>query len=164
MDSAQNFKQVGATTEHIGETSVQRFKLIVGVHLLLVRDGKILLARRCNTGFGDGQYSAVAGHLDGNEELKSATAREAYEELGIHIDPAELSFAGVIHRLADDERLNFFFAAHNWVGEVTNAEPGKCDDLRWFAPDDLPANLVPYVRRAIENYTRQTPYDSLGWT
>ena len=48
----------------------------VAVHLFLVQDGRILLLRRYNTGYEDGNYSVVAGHIDGGEKLKSAMVRE----------------------------------------------------------------------------------------
>ncbi|MGD8997230.1 MAG: NUDIX hydrolase, partial [Anaerolineae bacterium] len=45
----------------------ERFKLVSAVHLFLVRDGQVLLLRRSNTGYEDGNYSVVAGHLNGDE-------------------------------------------------------------------------------------------------
>ena len=135
----------------------------VAVHLLLVRDGKILMLRRYNTGYEDGNYSVVAGHLDGGEELKTAMIREAREEAGIAISPADLTVVGVMHVMEDDEYVSFFLQASKYSGEVVNMEPEKCDDLGWFDIDDLPPNTIPYVRRAIQNYRDAIWFDSLGW-
>ncbi|MDP9371913.1 MAG: NUDIX domain-containing protein [Chloroflexota bacterium] len=143
-----------------------RFKLVAAVHLFLVREGRVLLARRCNTGYEDGRYSVIAGHLDGGEEVRAAAAREAREEAGIAIVPDNLAVVGVMHRRAEDERIDFFLAAGRWMGEIVNAEPHKCDDLAWFPLDRPPENVIPYVRRALDNY-RGHPggvwFDSFGW-
>ena len=135
----------------------------VSVHLLLVRDGKILMLRRCNTGYEDGNYSVVAGHIDGGEELKTAMIREAREEAGITISPTDLTVVGVIHFREEEEYVHFFLHASRYTGEVANMEPDKCDDLSWFDLDDLPPNTIPYVRRAIQNYRDGVWFDSLGW-
>ncbi|RII33777.1 NUDIX domain-containing protein [Clostridium chromiireducens] len=131
----------------------------VAVHLLLIREGKILLLRRFNTGYEDGNYSVVAGHSDGNEDVKSAMIREARVE----IKPNNIKFASVMHRKLDDERIDFFFTADSWDGEITNMEPQKCDDLSWFEIDDLPYNVIPYIKRAIENYIAGVQFDIYGW-
>ena len=150
---------------HKGDFDVKkvRFQMPVAVHLLLVKEGKILLLRRANTGYEDGMYSIVAGHIDGDEDVKSAMIREAKEEAGIEITQSNIKFAGVMHRKSDDERIDFFFVADSWDGEVTNMEPQKCDDLSWFAIDNLPSNIIPYVQRAIENYISGVQFDVFGW-
>ncbi len=141
----------------------ERFRVVAAVHLFLVRDGRVLLLRRCNTGYEDGNYSVVAGHLDGNEEVVAAAAREAWEEVGVAIAPVDLRPVGVMHRRAEEERIDFFLEATRWTGEVANREPGKCDDLRWVEPGCLPLNVVPYVRRALENWRDGRWFDSFGW-
>lgn len=133
------------------------------VHLFLIRDGKILLLRRFNTGYEDGNYSVVAGHLDGGEQVREAAVREAAEEVGIRIAPEDVEVVGVMHRKSNDERIDWFVAIRRWTGDIRNAEPDKCDDLAWFAPGDLPPNTIPYVRRAIENYVHGAWFDSFGW-
>lgn len=141
----------------------ERFKLISACHLLLVKENQILLIRRFNTGYRDGFYSVVAGHLDGNESAKTAMAREAKEEAGIDIDENNLKFASVMHRKSDDERIDFFFFTDKWNGKIKNKEPHKCDDLKWFDLEKLPDNIVPYVKKGIENYKKQKGFDQFGW-
>ena len=144
----------------------ERFKLVSAVHVFLVRGGQVLLARRCNTGYEDGRYSVIAGHLDGDEELKMAAAREAREEAGIEIAPEDLTVVGVMHRKSNDERIDFFLVATSWLGEVSNVEPEKCDDLAWYDLDQLPDDVIPYVRRALDNYRHSREriwFESVGW-
>ena len=135
----------------------------ISVHLLLIRDGRVLLLRRCNTGYEDGNYSLVAGHIDGGEELKVAMVREAREEAGIEICCSDLELVGVMHFKGSEEYVHFFLKASVWSGEITNMEPDKCDDLRWVDLHALPDNTIPYVRRAIENYRNSTWFESVGW-
>jgi ADP-ribose pyrophosphatase YjhB (NUDIX family) len=124
---------------------------------------KILLLRRFNTGYEDGKYSVPAGHLDGGEEITSAAIREAKEECGIEISPDDLQVVQVMHRKSGDERIDFFLTATKWTGEIVNAEPHKCDELKWVHLDQLPANMIPYVRQAIDNYRAGKWFDSYGW-
>lgn len=141
----------------------QRFPLVGAVHLFLLRDDKVLLSRRFNTGYEDGNYSVVAGHLDGDEEVKAAMIREAREEVGIELKCEDMEVVGVMHRKSQEERVDFFLTATRWSGDLRNCEPEKCDDLAWCGLDDLPENMVPYVRRALENYRAGRWFDSFGW-
>jgi len=141
----------------------ERFLFPSAVHLFLVSDGRVLLLRRHNTGYEDGNYSVVAGHLDGGETVTTAAAREAREEVGIVVAPADVRVVGVMHRRSNDERIDFFLEATRWTGQPTNREPTKCDELLWFDPGHLPANVIPYVRRAIENWQAGRWFDSFGW-
>jgi ADP-ribose pyrophosphatase YjhB (NUDIX family) len=135
-----------------------RFKLILSIYLILIKDGKVLLLRRVNTGYEDGKYGLPAGHADGNETARAATAREAKEEAGVLVNPEELKFAHCMHRLQEDERVDFFFTADSWQGEPKNREPEKCDDLSWFPLDDLPPNTIPYIKKALESHLRGIYY------
>jgi len=141
----------------------QRFKLIASVYLLFVRNDKILLLRRLNTGYEDGNYGLVSGHVDGNESLTAAAAREAKEESGVTIDPRELRLKVVMHRIGNDERIDFFFEPQTWESEPKNMEPEKCDDLSWFPINTLPSNTIPYIREAIRCYQEALTYSEFGW-
>jgi len=140
-----------------------RAKFPVTVHLLFFRENHILLLRRFNTGYADGQYSVPAGHLDGGETVITAAAREAEEETGLRIHPQDISFSSVIHRRDGDERVDFFVNVQQWQGEPVNTEPDKCDELRWAHVNELPENVIPYVRKAIQNHYDGIKFEEFGW-
>jgi ADP-ribose pyrophosphatase YjhB (NUDIX family) len=141
-----------------------KFTYIGSSYLFLIKDGEILLQRRFQTGFMDGYYGVPAGHLDGNETAREGCAREIREEVGITVKPEDLEVVQVMHRkAAKDERIDFFMTAASYTGEIQNCEPHKCDDLRWFALDTLPDNMVDYVKVAVENYTAGIRYAEFGF-
>jgi len=137
----------------------ERFKIIPAVYLVLVKDNKILLSRRYNTGYFDGSYSFPAGHLDGNETLKQAMIRETKEEIDVILDPEDLELIHVINRkIPGNERVDFFFTTKKWQGELKIMEPDKCDDLSWFGLNNLPENVIPYIRQVIDSFMNDIIY------
>ena len=135
----------------------------VTVHLLFFRENQVLLLRRFNTGYADGQYSVPAGHLDGGETVLAAAAREGLEETGLQLKVDDIAFSSVLHRRDGDERVDFFVHIQHWAGEPANTEPDKCDELRWVPVDDLPENVIPYVKQAIQNHRAGIKFYEFGW-
>lgn len=150
------------------ETLGDRFRLIATVHLLLMDHDSLLMLRRFDTGWQDGNYSVVAGHLEGDESASAAMIREANEEAGITVSASALDPCHVMHHRFEHagawfESVEFFFLCREWSGRLLNREPHKCDDLRWFSITALPDNTVPYVREAITLFLAGTPYSEFGW-
>jgi 8-oxo-dGTP diphosphatase len=144
--------------------SRNHFKFISAVHLFLIQNGKILLLRRFNTGYEDGNYSVPAGHVDGGEPATLAMVREAREETGVTVRADQLRMVHVMHRKSTEERIDFFFEATKWTGKPKIMETNKCDDLSWFPLFHLPPNMVPYVKAGMENYQHQILFSEFGWT
>jgi 8-oxo-dGTP pyrophosphatase MutT (NUDIX family) len=138
-----------------------KHRLITDLHLIL-RDGtRVLFGLRRNTGFADGLYHLPAGHLEADETIIAGTLREAKEELGIEIAPADLELVHTMHHR--EGRLALFFEVRGWSGEINNAEPDKCAALAWIAGDALPQNLVPYARAALERISAGQCVSTFGW-
>lgn len=128
----------------------EHFRLYVAVYLILEKDGKILLLRRCNTGYRDGYYSLIAGHIDGNEHPTQAMVREAKEEADITVDSGQLVVVHILHRINPDrEYMDIFMKTREWSGNIRNVETHKCDSLDWHPINDLPENMIPEVKSAL---------------
>jgi 8-oxo-dGTP diphosphatase len=140
-----------------------RFSLYAAVYLLLQREGKILLLRRFNTGWQDGMYTLPAGHVDGKESIVSTMAREAQEETGIVIEPSDLEVIHTVHQVGDREYIDFYLKTAKWIGEPTNTEPNKCDDMQWFLEDQLPENLLPNVRHVLRQLNDKQTFSEFRW-
>jgi 8-oxo-dGTP diphosphatase len=142
----------------------ERFKIYIAAYLILAKDGHVLLLRRANTGYQDGNYGLVAGHLDGGETAKQCIIREALEEAGIKLKPADLEVVHVMHRYRSErEYIDIYLKSHVWGGDITNMEPDKCHELKWFPLDNLPENLIPELKLALENTKKNVFYGEIGW-
>lgn len=139
---------------------------VVGVHLYLERDGQVMLGlRHPDSAFAGRTWHLLAGHC----EAESATAclvREAYEEAGLVINPADVELVHTVHlvnRPGAQPRINLFFRARTWEGVPELREPDKCVAWQWWSAKDLPDPIVPYARTAIEGITAGRAYSELGW-
>lgn len=141
----------------------ERFKLIPAVYLILRDQDNVLLLKRQNTGWEDGKFSLIAGHLDGSEPATAAMAREAYEEAGISVDPKGLKLTHVMHKNLGEERIDLYFTANRWDGTIKNMEPHKCSELVWHSIKSLPENMIPQVRQALELSEAGISYSEAGW-
>ena len=143
----------------------ERYRSIIDVHVILEREQEILLLERQGTGYCDGMLHLPSGHLDEGEPLADGAAREAFEEVGVRIDPADLLLAAVVHhrQRADLARVGMFFATSRWIGEPYNAEPRKCGKLLWCDPSVLPADTIGYPAAGIASYLTGTRFAAHGW-
>lgn len=138
----------------------------VAVLAYIEKDGKVLLQKRKNTGWRDGWYGLVAGHVDEGESYTQALCREVKEESGIEVFPEDLEFGHLLllpAKLADYDRPYVYFKIKSWKGEPFNAEPEKCDDLSWFPKLSLPDNFIPVVKFGMEKMLEGIKYSEFGW-
>jgi 8-oxo-dGTP diphosphatase len=120
-------------------------RVVVDVILLLMRNGRILLRERANTGYGDGAYEPPSGELADRETIVETAIRVALAT-GIVIGVENVSLAHVMHDVSGSGRIAFFLSASGWVGQPTSP------DVRWFPVGDLPTNMLDRARVALRNY------------
>ena len=135
---------------------MDRFQVVPAAYLLLVRghgaDLEVLLQRRGPaTTFMAGHWaSAAAGHVELGESVHVAAAREAAEELGIEVSPADTEPLCAMQRtlpgVSDpvEQRVDYFLTTRRWGGEPAIQEPHKAVELGWFRPASLPEPMVPH--------------------
>jgi 8-oxo-dGTP diphosphatase len=142
----------------------RHFQLIVDVHLLLLRDGEVLLGRRANTGYGDGAYEPPSGRLAERETLVEAAVRIAAAQMGIALSQASMSLAHVMHDVSGAGRMAFFLTAGAWEGEAGTVT-SSYSDFGWFPLPELPANMIDRARVAVRNFAagaRFSTYPAFG--
>ena len=143
--------------------TTDRFTLRAATYLLLIKDNKLLLQRRFNTGWEDGKYSLIAGHLDGKEQITHTMARETLEEAGIIVKPNDLHVVHTMHRNSNQEYIDFFLVADAWEGTPEIKELDKADKMEWFPLDNLPENTLPHVKHAINCYSKKETFSEFNW-
>lgn len=126
----------------------------LSVFLLLIKENKILLSRRFNTGWKDGYYTLPSGHVDLNEKIKTSMIREAREECGIQLAEEDLQFFHVMHIFTNKDYIAFFFKAEKWKGDPKIIEQDKCDDMQWFSSDTLPDKTLPLIESVLNDYKK----------
>ena len=93
----------------------KRFRTTPKPRLVLRRGNEtLLMLRRFNSGYADGQHSVMAGNFDGIKAECEACARETQEESERVIDPPALDVFYIAHRMADAGRISFFFTTEKW--------------------------------------------------
>ncbi|MET8404648.1 methyltransferase, FxLD system [Streptomyces sp900116325] len=152
----------------VREPRDHRSRSIIGAHLVLVRDGAVLLGNRHpSSAFAPSTWHLPAGHREDMEAAVTCMVREAEEETGLRIAEGDLSLVHVLDLLDPGStipRVGLFFAPSRWEGEPTVREPECCTEWRWWPLDALPEPTVEYTRVALAAISRGTLYTPMGWS
>ena len=134
------------------------------VYMIFRKDDKIAFLLRSNTNWMNGHYGLPAGKVEKDESFTNAAIRETREEAGVELEPDNFRLVLTGHRKHPDSNwVDLVFEASNWEGEPHNAEPDIHGELVWLNPDNLPDNMVPYVKQYIEALQAGDNYCEHGW-
>ena len=141
----------------------ERFKVVPSVYLIPIHDHKTLLGCRTNTGWMDGHYGLVSGHVEAGETPEEAMIREAQEECGIILKSSSLILSSIMYRQVDRTNVDFFYTCQNWDGTIQNTEPDCCLGWEWFSFDQLPENTIDYLRIALNHAQKGKPLQLVNY-
>jgi 8-oxo-dGTP diphosphatase len=134
---------------------LERAVLVPAAYVYLLREGSVLLLRRAHTGFMDGRWAGLAGHVEYGESVLSAAVREAGEEAGVTVDGDDLIPVCAMHRRASpapiDQRIDLFYTCTRWRGEPVLLETDKADAIGWHDLSALPEPVVAHERVVLDH-------------
>lgn len=131
----------------------ERYTMPVSVQVMMIRENKILMTKRANTGYEDGKYCLPGGHVEKSEEIKQAMIREANEEVGVTIKREDLQLYKVLNRKTEygGAYIDFIFKTEIWEGEIQNKEKDKCDEIAWIDMHNIPCNIISYIPEMLKD-------------
>jgi 8-oxo-dGTP pyrophosphatase MutT (NUDIX family) len=116
-----------------------------GVRALLVKDSRVLLIRHT---YRSG-WHLPGGGIQRGETVETAARREVREETGAEVGAIKL--VGVYSNLESySSGHNILFACEDFV--ITGKPDHEIAEARFFALDELPADMFPGHRRKVEGY------------
>jgi 8-oxo-dGTP pyrophosphatase MutT (NUDIX family) len=142
----------------------QRSGSSVSSYLILTQNNQVLLGLRKNTGYNDGLWSLVAGHVEDGESATAAMIREAREEIGIELSQEQMKVVHIMHRRSNRRNIDVFFVCSSWEGNPRNCELEKCETLKFFPLDALPSNTIDYNGYVLSAMAKGEFYSEHGWS
>ena len=144
---------------------MERFKIFCAVHLIIIKDGKVLLQRRNNPNkYGYKMLALPAGHLEENENVYEAMKREAKEELGITIK--DMNIVQVMNLKGDTGTYDaYFFICNSYEGVIANKEPWNATTEWHMLDESIKNEVMPYNYYAVKKYLENNNnyFTLYGW-
>ena len=113
---------------------------ILAVGAIIIKDGRVLLARRGKEP-SYGLWSVPGGAVDLGEGLRPAAQREIREECGIEVDLTDV--IEIVERVVRDEsgRIQYHYVIVDYLARWVSGELAPSSEVleaRWVPPEDFP--------------------------
>lgn len=114
---------------------------LVGVGAVIIEDARVLLVKRAHPPL-QAQWSIPGGVLEVGELVRDAAIREAREETGLVVEPADL--LGVYDRVLRnaEQRVQYHYVLIDFLCRRVGGQLQAASDaaeVRWFTREELPA-------------------------
>jgi ADP-ribose pyrophosphatase YjhB (NUDIX family) len=138
------------TSSHPGRRGVDYIGVGVGA-LIVDEQGRLFLARR-----GPKAKNESGWEPGGSFGEMASAWREMAEEYGIEIAVGEL--LDVVDHILPQEGQHWVsptFLCRLTAGQPAIREPGKCAEIGWFAPREMPDDLTVITRLNLAHYLQR---------
>ena len=127
----------------------------VGVGAIITdNQGRLFLARRGPKAKNErGLWEFPGGSVEFGETMAETLRREMREEFGIEIIVGKL--LDVVDHILKEEKQHWVSPTYLCTisaGEPHIMEPGKCAEIGWFRPDEVPQALTQISRENLNHY------------
>ena len=125
---------------------------VVAVLAVMIRDGRVLLARRANRPDA-GLWGFPGGKVDFGESIEAAAVRELFEETRVIGEPLQVLTALDVFDREEGGLLQQHFVLVAVLCRWRSGEPRAGDDAldaRWFALEDVDPATLPMSARVVE--------------
>jgi 8-oxo-dGTP diphosphatase len=105
---------------------------------LVIKENKILLAKRVGKLLEGNKWGLVGGFVERDETIKQAVAREVLEETGYAVNAVQLLTIRDNPDRPHEDRQNISFVFFCEAGEKIGQPDGESSTQEWFPFDALP--------------------------
>lgn len=109
------------------------------VDALIIKDNKILMAKRSEKLVQGGKWGLIGGFVDRDETCEEAVVREVFEETGYRLK--NVKFFTIIDspKRKNEERQNIGFVYACEAGEQEGKPDNESTEQKWFPLGNLPS-------------------------
>jgi ADP-ribose pyrophosphatase YjhB (NUDIX family) len=115
----------------------------IAVNVAVIQEGKVLLTKREDFEV----WCLPSGGVENGESLAEAALRETKEETGVDVELIRL--VGVYSRLGGMPDVHAVLYEAKLIRGELKLQPGETIDVRYFAPDEIPAEIAFAHKRRI---------------
>lgn len=125
-------------------------QVIIKARLILKQENKVLLLAQ--TSENGGKFTLPGGTVEDTEFTKETLIRECKEELGILLEPSDLTLIHVLHKKKGREnRITLYFTAQDYQGTLHAKETEKFRGVSWASMERLPLKASATVKHVISS-------------
>lgn len=129
---------INCTFENGNQSSLRH----VTAAAVVIKNNKILLAKRAEGLLEAGKWCLPGGYMDRDETSKQCAIRETHEETGWEVDDVRLLWVNDNPARPYEDRQNVEFIYLCSATRKTTEADTESDDVRWFDLNELPKQIA----------------------